>query len=579
MFDFFNKQYKFSDAIRIIDSADKDLFCLLNLNTFPQNRYFVFNKDNRFILDLLKGTTKFKLFLRHVKDIKELNRLLTDLKKAGFFQPLKLNPVNRSRHKYFNTDSYLKKSRTLIDESKLKFKNSNKENLSWASFYPKTSIKLCSFTISPTNLCNLRCKYCFVTSNSFANPNLDIKSLMSKDASEKIFDKLIEYTKSRFDSKIGGLRIIFYGGMTSSKGKPREALYQMVKYIEKRTFDEDLFVKFSIIDNGVSIDEELIRFYKKHNFSVSLSFDLPKDIQDIHRPMANGNKTGSMLENALKLCKKHKLSTAVQCTISKLNQTRIIEMIDYMISLKQFSLSAFPMSENFRSTNPEISIEPPDMNVLYNEYLHAFEYTKQLYCKKGIQFRFNPITMMIKNIIRGGREQYCGMGRDYFTIDVNGDVHTCYNVRVPEFQITNVIEESDCIDKMLNVGSKFQSKSFSDFFTNTPEDLCLSSKSDMNCNSSFDQCKNCEILIFCSGGCKAHAFAEKGCANMPAPLLNTKDNDCMLNTQLYRKLFWDYILSPIKNKNVMKFYQSIAPQLKKKNPWKAGPSFNKNLIP
>ena len=125
--------------------------------------------------------------------------------------------------------------------------------------------------VVPTLRCNSSCIYCQVKRNEFADHSAD----MTKDTAKNI-------VKTIFQSPSPCIKIEFQGGDPSTD-------FEMVKYIIEEAEWKNLFKKreldFVICTNLTLLDENMVKYLKKHKCMISTSLDGPKDLHDANRPL------------------------------------------------------------------------------------------------------------------------------------------------------------------------------------------------------------------------------------------------------------------------------------------------------
>ncbi|MBU5331792.1 radical SAM protein [Anaerocolumna aminovalerica] len=141
--------------------------------------------------------------------------------------------------------------------------------------------KLSKITLQVTQNCNFRCKYCIYSEEH----NFMQRSHSSKSMSwETAKDALIFLWKHSVDSST--INIGFYGG---------EPLLQMPLIEQVIEYSKKLFkgkkLTYNITTNGTLLDVEKILYLQKHDVSLMISLDGPREINDINRVFANGTGT------------------------------------------------------------------------------------------------------------------------------------------------------------------------------------------------------------------------------------------------------------------------------------------------
>lgn len=147
-------------------------------------------------------------------------------------------------------------------------------NMLATKFRTKKSI-LRDFTslhmVVPTLRCNSSCIYCQVKRHESTDHSAD----MTKKTAKNI-------VKCIFESPSPCIKIEFQGGDPSTD-------FDMVKYIIEEAEWQNLFKKkdlgFIICTNLTLLDEDKVKYLKKHNCGISTSLDGPKDLHDTNRPL------------------------------------------------------------------------------------------------------------------------------------------------------------------------------------------------------------------------------------------------------------------------------------------------------
>lgn len=188
--------------------------------------------------------------------------------------------------------------------------------------------------VVPTLRCNASCIYCQVARKDLNDHSAD----MSKATAQKV-------VRSIFDSPSPYIKIEFQGGDPSTD-------FGMVKYIIEEAEFINLFKKkelsFVICTNLCLLNEEMIRYLKKHKCDISTSLDGPKDIHNRNRPLQNTSDTHSIFENKLKLVREIwgcEDSVSALMTTSRYSLNRFKDIVDEYIRLGFNSIF-------FRALNP-----------------------------------------------------------------------------------------------------------------------------------------------------------------------------------------------------------------------------------
>lgn len=131
--------------------------------------------------------------------------------------------------------------------------------------------KITSAMLVVTHGCNLRCRYCFVQKEP---------ERMTLETAKDAARFLMENAKA---ANASTPEINFFGG------EPMLEYDTVIKPLVEWLHDGlgEPF-KFSITTNGTLLNDERIRFMKRHGFGLLLSMDGNKPVQDFNRPYADG---------------------------------------------------------------------------------------------------------------------------------------------------------------------------------------------------------------------------------------------------------------------------------------------------
>jgi Arylsulfatase regulator (Fe-S oxidoreductase) len=141
--------------------------------------------------------------------------------------------------------------------------------------------KLSKITLQVTQDCNFRCKYCIYSEDNHLLQRSHSSKSMNWETAKNAVDFLWKHS---VDCNV--INIAFYGG---------EPLLQMSLVKRVIEYSEGLFegkkLTFNITTNGTLLDKEKILYLQKHNVSLTISLDGPKEINDKNRVFENGTGT------------------------------------------------------------------------------------------------------------------------------------------------------------------------------------------------------------------------------------------------------------------------------------------------
>jgi len=273
--------------------------------------------------------------------------------------------------------------------------------------------------------CNLECVYCQATAG---------KSNCSKSMTINIADVCVERA---FESLSKNIDIEFQGGEPLLN-------YKTLKHIIERSLalatQKGKTVTFSVVSNLSSLTEEMVEFFARHNVSIAVSIDGPKDLHDLNRPhVQNGHSNFDDVVRGLRLINRHYKSSSgsvnALLTSTKNSFSRVDDIINTYSELNFNSFSIRPLSQ-FGMANScweSIGYSPNEFGIYYYEFLKKlllkcirdnvkiFEFHAKMFLQK--MFNKTPINHM-------EFRSPCGAAIGQITYDWNGDVYTCDEARM-----------------------------------------------------------------------------------------------------------------------------------------------------
>lgn len=159
-------------------------------------------------------------------------------------------------------------------------------------------IRFSSFVVKVASRCNLNCDYCYMYQHADQTWK-DKPRVLSTDHQLLFIQRLKEYVLLR---KLNRILIVFHGGEPLLFGADR--LISWALQISEALNNLGCRVDFGIQTNGVLLKEKYLQEFEKHNISVSLSIDGPKEIHDSHRLDMRNKPTFDKVYQALLLLKK-----------------------------------------------------------------------------------------------------------------------------------------------------------------------------------------------------------------------------------------------------------------------------------
>lgn len=136
---------------------------------------------------------------------------------------------------------------------------------------PLSMSKEITLIIKVTNACNMRCRYCFI------EPSVFHKTMVS-DTAKRLIRVFLD--SDWFDT----VHFVWHGGEPLLRGS--RFFEDLVN--EQRRLPTRVSYTNSIQTNATLLDNEWLAFLSKNSFSIGLSLDGPKELNDASRPMRKG---------------------------------------------------------------------------------------------------------------------------------------------------------------------------------------------------------------------------------------------------------------------------------------------------
>jgi uncharacterized protein len=173
-------------------------------------------------------------------------------------------------------DKYIKVLQRYIDQGYL-IENGIEKIAFPDTFRYQLNSRVQQLTLQVTQNCNLRCSYC-TYGGSYYHQRTHSKKTMPLS----IMKKAVDFAMAR-SREVKSLSVGFYGGEPLLE---IDLIKDCVDYINETYPGRD--VQYNITTNGTIFDEGIIAFLNKNDFSVSISFDGPRELHDMNRTYEDG---------------------------------------------------------------------------------------------------------------------------------------------------------------------------------------------------------------------------------------------------------------------------------------------------
>lgn len=345
--------------------------------------------------------------------------------------------------------------------------------------------------------CNLDCSYCFFLSKDALYPN---QSHRMSSAT------LAEYIEQLLDAQPDGdVNIAWQGGEPTLMGTDffRRAI-EMAEQVRRPRQT----LLHSVQTNGVLLDDEWARLFAEHRVLVGLSLDGPARLHDIHRIDKKGDGTHSAVITAWNLLRSHGVDVNLLCSVSSANVHEPLTVYGYFRDeLGAEFIQFIPIVERATPVTLEIaekgwSDKPGRRRILYTQSgdlttsrsITGRQYGEFLTAvfDEWVDRDVGRVFVQMFDVTLGAHlGQYslcihsptCG---DALALEFNGDVYSCDHFVEPDHLLGNIHDTPlrALVDdeRQRAFGRAKQS-------------------------SLPRQCRECDVLFACHGGCPKDRFA------------------------------------------------------------------------
>lgn len=332
------------------------------------------------------------------------------------------------------------------------------------------------FIIKVTSACNLSCTYCSEGSRKLENLDIEIYKRFIDE-----IPKLLMHVGHK------NVDIIWHGGEPLVIGK--KWIMEAIEYTNRVLSDYTL--TYSIQTNATLIDNDWVRIFKEHNFSIGISLDGYKELHDQYRITQDGEGTYDSIVNNIELLKRQELYPSL---LMVLNSTAInLDKLWNTLEKLKLNLKIQPVVPIGKAIN-QIALA----RNIYDNYVTTLKSIFLKLLTSDMTITVQPISSIFTKLLTNKSTGECSYNgtctQSIVTLYPNGDVGFCG-------RMTN--EKKDYIygsilnQDMISLYDSEVSKRIRARQAFLPENYC----------------KNCDFWEYCHGGCTVDALSSNGDIN------------------------------------------------------------------
>ena len=324
--------------------------------------------------------------------------------------------------------------------------------------------------------CNLRCEYCFAGTGDYGSGRQNMSTEVGKLAVDYLIDKSVGRRN---------LEVDFFGGEPLLNF---DVVKDVVIYARSLEKEHNKVFRFTITTNGMLLDDAKIEFINKEMSNVVLSIDGRKEVNDrVRHRVDNTGCYESIMPKFKKLVDgRGDGQYYVRGTFTKYN----LDFAQDVLHLNDCGFDQISVEPVVSDPSMPYALSEADLPVIYKEYENLAQImVDRKKAKTGFNF-FHYMMDLEQGPCAIKRLRGCGAGNEYVAITPDGEVFPCHQfVGHDEWKIGNIY------DKSIDLEMK---KVFANSTVYGKED-----------------CKNCWVKFYCSGGCNANSVLY--CGDMKKP--------------------------------------------------------------
>ena len=247
-------------------------------------------------------------------------------------------------------------------------------------------------TLNITRKCNLKCSYCFESSEYRKKGNMPF------EVAQRAIDTF-------FTNDYSDWVIIFTGGEPLLN-------YDLIRRVVEYVNQKKLKVEYRIKTNTILLDEAVMEYLIENNFRIQVSLDGDKKAHNAHRKFADGRGTFDIVDSKIRDLLKYNYGNNITISGTVTHQT-IKYIDDSYVQLNSYNnIAHYDLKSVMPNVHDQYALSDKDYERAYVSNIKNSKYVHL----KGTSLN----RVWYKNI--------CGIGLWNITIDVDGKIYPCYRM-------------------------------------------------------------------------------------------------------------------------------------------------------
>lgn len=267
---------------------------------------------------------------------------------------------------------------------------------------------LSSLVLHVSHDCNMRCGYCYA---DYGRYGTDFGYMTPEQA--------VAHTKAFFD-QLGdsrGVHVTFFGGEPLMN---MPVVYAAHEYAKARAIKEGRKVAFGLTTNGTLLTKELVQFFERERFAVTVSIDGPPDVNDRLRPIQDGTKSYDVIVSRVA---ESGLKASARVTLTK-KCLEVARIVRHLIEVGFAEVGVSPVAtglDRFDLTGEDLQVVLGELRGLSDDFV--------AWAKQGKVMPFTNLRTLVEQIAAGDpRPVPCGAGTRLVAADNKGDLYACHRL-------------------------------------------------------------------------------------------------------------------------------------------------------
>ncbi|MDO4547016.1 MAG: anaerobic sulfatase maturase [Clostridia bacterium] len=319
--------------------------------------------------------------------------------------------------------------------------------------------------------CNMRCNYCFYA-DEMHNRSVAVRGVMDDATTENIIKKALSYATHTCDFG-------FQGGEPTLAGLDYFARF--AELCDKYNVN-GVKLSYALQTNGLVIDGEWAKFFKKRNFLIGLSLDGPRDINDYNRLDAGGVSVFARVMRAAEALRADNVDFNILTVVTKQTARHIQKVYSFLtkngFAYQQYIPCLDPFTQQ-RGSMP-YSLTPAE----YGKFLRSLFDMWVADRKKG-KYVYIRYFENLAGMLQGHEPEscdMCGHCLSQYVVESDGSVYPCDFYMLDDWLIGNL--NSDSFEQLENNPRRME-------FINASL-------------KPHEDCASCSVRSSCRGGCRRH---------------------------------------------------------------------------